>query len=241
MRRNFYVTLIVILATSTCVLAQLSDEQVINQALEGYLSGRISPEQVPATALPKPIEISVANHSYQAYACGFFTPLVFDMDGDKKLQASNGVWLPHPLKTKKENLVEFDINGDQFDELIEWVGPEDGLLITYDKKTKGHVNGNHLFGRAGGFSSGFEKLWPWDKDKDYKITDKELEGLSIWQDKNSNARVEAGEIKSVQDLGITTIFLSNNRLQVSRCIKDGKKMLIWDWSPVMIMVKKRKR
>lgn len=161
------------------------------------------------------------------------TPLVLDLDGDKKIQASNGKWLPHRFDPKSK-AVTFDINGDHFDEYMEWVGPQDGLLI---EVKKGKISGLNLFGSPGGFSNGFEKLSVRDKNKDNIISDKELTGLSIWQDKNANAKIDEGEIKSLSSLKITSLHLKH-RLFSASFIQNGKKKTMWDWHPAIQIIKK---
>jgi len=161
------------------------------------------------------------------------------MDGDGKLQASRGKHLPHDYKGSK--VVEFDMNGDGFIDITEWVGPNDGLLIAYNPRKA--LNANQLFGNAGGFVDGFEKLSLYDKNNDKVISGEELKNLSIWQDKNGNAKVDKGEITSVSKLGIISISL-NHRLYVSHFIqlKNGKKTKkrMWDWYPTIFYVKRKK-
>ena len=163
----------------------------------------------------------------------YATPLVLDMDGDKKLQASGGQWLPHRFHPKAKTAT-FDINGDHFAEFMEWVGPNDGLLVRYEK---GEMSGLNLFGDAGGFKHGFEKLSVLDKNNDKAISGEELKGLSVWQDKNGNARVDKGEIKSVEDLKITSLSLKH-RMFSSSFVQDGKTKSMWDWHPAIQVIKK---
>jgi hypothetical protein len=180
------------------------------------------------------INTSTGNE-YRIYAYDSTTPLVLDMDGDGRLEASKGEWLPHALNQKAEQLREFDMNGDGFDELVEWIGPNDGLLLTYTPGEK--VSGNNLFGFAKGYVDGFEQLSTLDANSDSKISGEELNTLSVWQDKNSNARVDAGEVMSVKELGITELGVRHANL-ISFFVQNGKNSTVWDWHPVMMMVKK---
>jgi hypothetical protein len=165
----------------------------------------------------------------------YTSPLLFDMDGDGVTEASDGKWMPHPYANSK--LVEFDIDGDGFIDLSEWVGPNDGLLIVYDGQKD--VSANDLFGNAGGFATGYEKLSLLDANSDKKIDGDELATLSIWQDKNGNAKVDTGEVSKVQDLGITMISLAYDRtILVSHFVQNGEKKRVVDWYPSMFVVKK---
>jgi hypothetical protein len=172
---------------------------------------------------------------YVFYARATQTPLVLDMDADGKLDASNGQWRPHEYQSKK--LVSFDMNGDGFIEKVEWVGPNDGLLVQYDG---GEITGKNLFGSEGGrYTNGFEKLSILDANKDNKLTGDELSTLSVWQDKNSNAKVDAGEISSVASLGITEIKITHTNF-VGSFIQNGERRNIWDWYPCTFEVKRTK-
>jgi hypothetical protein len=179
--------------------------------------------------------ITTPSGVFQINAFGVSTPIVLDMDGDKRLQASAGQWLPHNL-VEKDTRRAFDINGDGFPEVIEWVGPNDGLLVQYEG---GEINGNHLFGDAGGFANGFEKLSLLDTNNDGVLKAEELETLSVWQDKNSNAKVDSGEIQSLEALNITSISVKH-RLFTSSFEQNGESKMLWDWHPATQMVKKIK-
>ena len=173
--------------------------------------------------------------TYNIQAYSTTTPLVLDMDGDGKLEASKGQHLPHELAIDPANMVNFDINGDGFDELVEWVGPNDGLLVRYTEGEE--MTGLNLFGSATGFQDGYQSLSVLDANKDNVISGAELEGLSVWQDANGNAKVDAGEIKTVQALGITEINVTHIGLK-SSFLRDGKYATMWDWHPCTIVVRK---
>lgn len=174
---------------------------------------------------------------YVFYAAATQTPIVMDMDGDGKLEASNGQWIAHKLAVPKEKLVEFDINVDGFKELTEWTGPNDGLLCEYKD---GDMTAANLFSNEGGkYKNGFEKLSLLDKNKDGKLDGEELSTLSVWVDKNGDAKVDDGEVSSVADLKITQISVEHKNL-VASFIQDGTRKPMWDWNPATYMVKKTK-
>ena len=179
--------------------------------------------------------ITTPDGVFEVNAFGVYTPIVLDMDGDKRLQASAGQWLPHN-SIEKDTRRAFDINGDGFPEVIEWVGPNDGLLVQYDG---GEINGNHLFGDAGGFKHGFEKLSLLDTNNDGVLNGSELETLSVWQDKNSNAKVDSGEVQTLEELNITSIGVKH-RMFTASFTQNGESKMLWDWHPSTHMVKKIK-
>lgn len=182
------------------------------------------------------MRVTVGGTAYELRESWHYSPLVLDMDGDNKLEASKGQYRPHPYTGVK--LVPFDMNGDFFDEMVEWVGPNDGLLIQHKASEK--VNGNHLFGNAGGWRHGFEKLATLDKNKDGMLKGQELATLSVWQDKNANGLADAGEVKSVSTLGITMIKTSHTEELVSSFEQNGAAKKMWDWYPTAFKAEKKK-
>jgi hypothetical protein len=184
------------------------------------------------------ISVTTNDTEYVFNFSGTQSPLVLDMDGDGKLQASGGQWLPHRSVVDRSKMVPFDMDGDGFDEWTEWVGPNDGLLIQYNS---GKISIKNLFGTDGGsYKNGFEKLSLLDTNKDGKLMGDELSSLSVWQDKNGNAKVDPDEIASVTALGITEISTQHNQL-VSSFVQNGVKKTMWDWYPRCVSVKKQRK
>ncbi len=157
-----------------------------------------------------------------------YTPIVLDIEGKGRLEASGGRWLPHPKQVDKNHLMLFDFFGNGFPVVMEWVGPHDGLLVK--PKADGSIDGTCFFGTADGYANGFEKLKAFDTDGNGVLEGKELAGLYIWQDKNQNGRVDAGELVSVQALGITAIS-TQNRDYVGAFTMKGNQHIMWDWCP----------
>lgn len=160
------------------------------------------------------------------------SPIILDMDGNGRLSAAHdGQWRPHGTQFDNAHAVLFDIDADGQKELTEWVGPEDGILCLVGKS--GTVeSGLHLFGTAGGFTDGYEKMSHRDSDGNKALEGKELEGLTIWQDKNSNGICESGELKSLGELGISRIETTHQDYQSSFVI-NGEKRKSWDWWPTV--------
>jgi hypothetical protein len=158
----------------------------------------------------------------------YVSPLVLDMTGNGVLQASNGQHMPgHPVVNN--NIILADFYGDGFEIAMEWVGPQDGLLVA--PKADGSVDMSCLFGTAGGYDNGYEKLSLYDTNKDRKVKGNELNGLSVWQDANGNGIADAGEVKTVQELGITEIAVTPNSKFVSSFTMNGNTNKMWDWWP----------
>lgn len=78
------------------------------------------------------------------------------------------------------------------------------------------MNGNRLFGDANGkYSSGYEKLAQLDADGNGSLSGAELSGLKVWQD-NGDAKVQAGEMKSLADVGVDQISVQRQDVANSR-------------------------
>jgi len=171
---------------------------------------------------------------YEASGNKFVSPLVLDMTGKGTLEASHGQYLPHKTFDKKSAIItDFFNNG--FEIAMEWVGPNDGLLVA--PKADGSIDATCLFGSNGGFENGFEKLSLWDKNNDNKISGDELNSLSVWQDKNQNGRVNTGELTSLKDAGVTSISLMSRNFE-GTYTRNGKTCKMWDWWPSAMELKK---
>lgn len=114
----------------------------------------------------------------------------------------------------------------------------DGLLVR--PKADGKVDGTCLFGNAAGFANGYEQLATLDANLDGHVSGKELAGLSVWQDKNSDGKADAGELQTVQQLGISDFNLKHTQFKSSFTIK-GKSQAMYDWWPTMFELKKTKQ
>ena len=95
----------------------------------------------------------------------------------------------------------------------------------------GAVTGKHLFGDMGSlFANGFEKLDLKDGNQDGFVNGSELGGLAIWVDSNSNARVDAGELKSLLSYGIVGLSTTPEEgTYISHAnLVDGSTMMVED-------------
>lgn len=162
------------------------------------------------------------------------TPIVLNMDGSGKLGASAGRWTGS-TKGMYGPLAVFDFYGSGEQVLMEWVKPQDGLLIRL--KEHGQVDGTCLFGSANGYQDGFEELATLDRNDDGRLSGKELQGLYVWQDANGNAIAGLSEVKSLEDLGITELSLEHKNFE-SSFMRNGQRFKMWDWHP---LVKKLQR
>ncbi len=156
------------------------------------------------------------------------SPIILDLDGDGKLEASGGNWGPHAGFAKAQPKM-FDFYGDGFPVLMEWVGANDGILLK-PSNDSGLINGTSFFGTATGAANGFEDLSLLDLNEDGALRGEELAGLRVWQDKNVNALVDEGELLSLDSLGISEFSVNHNDLK-SSYIQNGQRQMMVDWCP----------
>jgi len=185
----------------------------------------------------------IATLNYMVNAVVMQSPIVLDINGDGKLDTYNNHYLPVQYINNYKNLriIEFDISNIGYKMLVEHIGPNDGYLVKPENveltlKT-GKIEAVEMFGTAGGFSDGFQKLSLLDKNKDNKLTQEELKGLYVFVDKNINFKVDKGELKTLSELGITEIGVNHNNYE-SYYIRNGKEYKMWDFWPITLDVRK---
>ena len=121
-------------------------------------------------------------------------PLVLDLDGD-------GI----ELTALAGSTTHFDYGQDGFAERTGWVSADDGILVR-DSNGNGTVDGaRELFGSA--TQDGFAVLETMDTNGDGRVdmADVGFQELYVWQDANQNGQADAGELKQLSDLGISSV------------------------------------
>ena len=179
-------------------------------------------------------DINIVGH----WVIDFASPIVLDLNNDKKIDVAYNYWLLHAPKFFNQNVVLFDISGDRVPDLVEWVvGINDGLLV--EPGVNKVTSALDLFGTAGGYKNGYEKLSKYDKDNNGFIEGKELEGFKVWIDKNQNGKCEENELFDIKQFNIKRLSVNHNGKYVSYYeTNDGQKRLMWDWWPSTIIIKK---
>jgi hypothetical protein len=132
------------------------------------------------------------------------TPIILDLNGDgvKTLSISEGV--------------KFDMFGDGKAINTGWVSSGDGLLVL-DRNHDGTINsGSELFGSSTILSNGekapdgYAALRELDSNADGVISSQDAiyADLRVWVDSNSDGVSSAGELRTLDSLGIATINLN---------------------------------
>jgi hypothetical protein len=132
---------------------------------------------------------------------GMLAPVILDLDGD-------GVELVHRTKSK----ARFDMDGDGSRDDTGWIGKGDGFLVI-DRNNDGLVTTAtelSFLTEKPDARSDLEALGALDSNRDRKIdaTDLRFGELKVWVDANRNGITDAGELKTLQELGIASISLA---------------------------------
>ncbi|HGY1015955.1 TPA: hypothetical protein ACNUUK_004307, partial [Aeromonas salmonicida subsp. smithia] len=126
-----------------------------------------------------------------------YDPLVLDLNGNGQIDAI----------ASSTSTIYFDFNGDGISEKAGWVGAQDGFLI-FDDNGNGVVDGlSELFGSNQ--IDGFEELAQHDSNGDNKFDnlDSNFTGIRVWQDANQDGISQPSELKTLNELKITSIDL----------------------------------
>ena len=169
-----------------------------------------------------------------------FSPILLDLAGIGVPDVAYGNWLPHPEQFDYNRAKVFDMTGEGYFMLTEWVAPNSGILCTLDDNGK-VSSALELFGTAGGWSDGYAKLSKlFDKDKNGIVEREELDGLYVWHDRNMDAVSDPDELKPVGEWGITKIWARHDKYR-SIFERNGKHYYSWDWWPSATLIKPEDR
>jgi Ca2+-binding RTX toxin-like protein len=126
-------------------------------------------------------------------------PLVFDLTGA-------GINLTS-LSSASPML---DMEGTGFAMHTGWVAPNDGILVLEQPGQDGTPNVTEMFGDTGDGTAGFAALAQYDVNGTGVLdaSDPIWSQLMIWVDTNGNGQVDPGELKTLQQAGITSINLN---------------------------------
>ncbi len=137
--------------------------------------------------------------------------------------------------------VSFDMLGNGKPLKWSWVKPTAGILV-WDPHNTGTVkSGQQLFGTCTWWifwKNGYEPLQSLDNNHDGALTGAELNGISVWFDRNGNGKCDAGEMVSVKRLGIRRISVQSNSRNKGLLwngngveFADGHHGVTCDWEP----------
>lgn len=152
------------------------------------------------------------------------SPVALDLNGNGKIDTTGSTTARDPIGAPPSlgNTVRFDMAGNGQQNDIEWLkGTGDGLLVDTSKLgANNQINGKALFGDdSGTYASGYDKLAQLDANQDGQLTGQELDKLGVWID-DGDAKLEAGELKSVNELGISQLSVGHQQVQSAGGLLD---------------------
>jgi Ca2+-binding RTX toxin-like protein len=129
-------------------------------------------------------------------------PIVFDLNGDGELALSH----------LSESGVSIDVDGNGVGDSIGWVGAEDGLL-GLDRDGDGSITAVSEISFVQdleGAQTDLEGLVAFDSNGDGVLSaeDARFADFRVWQDANQDGVSQSGELRSLEEAGVTSINLT---------------------------------
>jgi WD40 repeat protein len=128
------------------------------------------------------------------------SPVVLDLNGD-------GVTF-----LSKSGGVRFDYDGDGSEDATAWVGADDGILV-FDANSNRFVDsGGEIVFSTSVHMTDLQGLIVFDSNGDGLLSadDADFAKFGVWQDANSNGKVDFGEFKTLAESGILSISLTSD-------------------------------
>ena len=130
-------------------------------------------------------------------------PIVLDLDGD-------GV----ELAALEDSTAFYDINGDGYRERMAWASADDGFLA-YDKDGDGVISAHDelsFVSYVEGAETDLEGLAHFDTNGNGKLDsgDADWSKFRVWQDLDQDGVSDAGELRTLDEAGITEISLTSD-------------------------------
>jgi VCBS repeat-containing protein len=149
--------------------------------------------------------LALVDAATQQRSAGVFRPIALDLNGDGRISTI----------TNADNDRAFNWDGSGYDKEVGWVGDGEGLLFL-DRNLNGAVdNGRDLFSNSlvADPAKGVRSLAWVDANADgvFDTSDPVFAQLRVWQDADRDAWADAGELKSLAELGITSVDYANGR------------------------------
>jgi hypothetical protein len=138
-----------------------------------------------------------------------------------------------------QRVVEFDLRGFGMAEPWPWVNGDAGLLVWDPQDRRAITSGRQLFGSYTFqlfWATGYDALRALDDNADGQLTGAELEGLSLWFDRDGDAHSTLDEVSPLATFGIRSLAVdapafdgphpTNPRGVI---FTDGRTLPTWDW------------
>jgi hypothetical protein len=192
--------------------------------------GKDTPADLSAAEKADVEKSAEAVAKFEKLPMGVITPIVFSFQPAAHLDAM----------LDKEHIVNFDLRGyGRRDEQWTWVKPELGLLV-WDPLESGEIKSAHqLFG---GYTfqifrqTGYDAMAALDDNQDGVLSGAELEGMSVWFDRDRDGRSTSAEVTPLRELGVEALAVTATTQDGAHpknprglTMKDGRTLPTWDW------------
>jgi Ca2+-binding RTX toxin-like protein len=152
--------------------------------------------------------IGVETAQFSDQSVSLAAPVILDLDG-------NGV----TLVDRAQSATSFDWNGDGITDHTGWIGQGDAFLAL-DRNHDGRIDSAAELSFANdkpGAKSDLDGLSAFDSNGDGKLSadDSAFGDFRVWQDADANGLSDAGELKSLADVGIAAIDLAGSAVNQS--------------------------
>lgn len=160
------------------------------------------------------------------------TPIVFRIEGEAPRSLTELI--------AGNTTVRFDLDADGIIEERAWVNPDTAILVWDPQNTGKITSGKQLFGNMTFFmlfSDGYRALDSLDDDRDGQLKGKELKGLALWHDRNTNGVSDPGEVTPIGDTPVRSIATRQSGKvngihpmnPAGVTLDDGSTRPTWDW------------
>jgi hypothetical protein len=176
-----------------------------------------------------------------------------DVDNNKTTQAvaitvTDVVGAPVVIDLNRDGAISYgrvvmDVNSDGVMDSTPWAGAQDGVLV-WDKFADGQVHNSsqYAFTQYGGNTDlqGLAAAFDTVRDGKFNAQDAKFGEFMVWQDANQNGVSDAGETRTLADLGLTEIKLTSDNVlrtpadgvteygQTTATAADGTQVLVAD-------------
>lgn len=152
--------------------------------------------------------------TFKGKSFGLLSPIILDLDGDGIAMASI-----------KKSKAAFDMNGDGVADDTGWTGKGDGFLVI-DRNNDGkitHASELSFAAEDKNARSDLEALTALDNNGDRVLdkNDARFGELKVWVDANGNGVTDIGELKTLDELGITEIGLAGRNIDGTAKVGDN--------------------
>lgn len=110
--------------------------------------------------------------------------------------------------------VTFDADGTGRKREWSWITPKGAWLVHDPKGQRNPTSALQLFGSVTFWlfwETGYDALASLDDNGDGEIAGRELDGLALWHDRNSDGVADSGEVKSLREHGIVALAFKYER------------------------------